>query len=152
MLNADHPALSVCGYVARSRMTVELLEHVESLLAFPGVRDEPFAVISVLYARQLAVRRAEVFEDPRAHTAHVGQLSQSSELVLVDFLLVLLRPSVTGAAMHPELRVAAKFADDDRLVVGHGPGCDVQVRRRAVIPAEVFVYAEHIEIGGQRTL
>src|SRR5215208_7933 len=74
------------------KLAVEALQDVEGLLALAAVRDEPLAIVEVLYARQRPARRAEVGQNPWRHPAQRGDAPQHRDLVLVDVALVLLRP------------------------------------------------------------
>src|SRR5882762_9595238 len=69
--------------------------------------------------------------------------------MLIQILLVLLGPSHSLVPMVPKKSVTAEFADDERLVLSDLPGQAVGFLRQPVIPTDVFVAAQHIEVFSQ---
>ena len=79
-----------------------------------------------------------------------GILRQHRQLPPVEIGLVLLGEAGERVAVQARLRVGAKLADDDRLVVRGAPGESVALLRQPVVPADILVQAEHVEVGPQR--
>ena len=63
----------------------------------------------------------------------------------VDIRLVFLAPASIEAAMEAGLGASAKFADNERLFKGNAPLRDVSTFRTPLVPAYLFVEADHIE-------
>src|SRR5207237_8974058 len=90
---------------------------------------------------------AKIFQDPGAGAAQERDLAERRDLMFVDVFLIFLGPTLRGGAVQTVLGVAAKFADDHWLIVWRAPGRDVEIRRDAFVPADVFVDSKDIQIG-----
>src|ERR1700730_17679177 len=66
--------------------------------------------------------------------------------MLIQILLVLFGPSHARITVIAEKRVTTKFADDERLVLGDLPGQAVGLLRQSIVPADIFVAPEHVEV------
>src|SRR2546428_10888746 len=88
------------------------------------------------------MRRAKIFQYPRAGSAQERNLAQRGDLALVDVLLIFLSPSLRSGAVQTLLCIAAKFAHDHRLVVGRAPGGDVQIGGYSFIPPDIFILSQ----------
>ena len=62
-----------------------------------------------------------------------------------DAGLVFLGPTLRRGTVQAGLCVAAKFADDERLLVCNVPHSRIRVLRQLLVPADVFVHADHVE-------
>src|ERR1041384_3038765 len=94
------------SFALTHQLAVKVLQDVERLLLLTRARDQPFAVIEILYARQRTARRAEVRQYPRRHSAQRRDAPQHSNLVLVNVALILLGPPRALVAVMAEQRVA----------------------------------------------
>ena len=116
------------------------------------IADEAFAVEVVLYAGKLARWGAEIHQDPRAHSADLGDFGEHGQIVFEDGRLVLLGPTLVGWAVHTGFGTSAELGDEDGLLIGDGPGGAVGIGGDALVPADVLVDAEDIECLTERVV
>ena len=92
----------------------------------------------------------EIHQYPRAHASQLRYPVEHSELVAVDTGLILLGPALVFSAMQTGLGVAAKLAHNQWLLVGDAPLGRIRVLRALLIPADVFIEADHVQRLAQR--
>src|SRR5262249_20756506 len=140
------------GSAAGSAVTIECLQHEESLLLLAVVGDEPLAVPAVLDLGQRAARRLEVVEDPRRQPAPDPDALHHRELVLIHVGLIVLGPALFRRTAMPRLGVAAELAEYEWLLVSDVPGERVAFRRQSIVPTDVLVDSQHVQIFAQRVV
>jgi len=131
---------------------VEFLQYGEGLLACAILADEPLPVPAVLYLRQRPARRTEVAQDPGSHAAELRDFFQHRQRLAIKVGLEFLGEASAPVAVHALQGVAAKFADNNGLVVIDDP-----LRLRAIIgypdiPADVLVETDQVGYLGERVL
>src|SRR5437762_12323136 len=66
---------------SRSHLAIKVLQHVEGFLSLSLFGNQPLAIETILQARQVPVRRAKIFQNPRAGAAQERNLSQRGDLM-----------------------------------------------------------------------
>src|SRR5438270_13894636 len=72
--------------------------------------------------------------------------------MLVQALLILLSPSRQSVSVFTVERVASEFTHDERLLIPGLPFYSVGLFRQTVVPAHVFVTAQHVEVLPERVV
>src|SRR5712671_6080208 len=69
--------------------------------------------------------------------------------MLIQILLIFLGPSHSLVTVVAEQGITSEFANDEGLVLGDLPGQIICLLRQPVVPADIFVASEHVEIFAQ---
>src|SRR6185503_11984990 len=134
------------------QLTIVLLHYVERFLLLSTARDQPFSIPVILNLRQWPSWRAEVCQDPRSGTAQELNPLQHTKLVPIEILLILLCPSFRSVAMMPVERITTKFAHHQWLLVFRFPFQPVSLCGQTIVPADILVASEHVEIFPKRVV
>ena len=124
---------------------VGLLQDEEDLFLVSILGDESLAIVIVLYSRQQPQWRAEVHQQPRAHSPQLRNLIQHDELMFVNIGLKFFCPPGGDITMQAGLCAAAKFAHDERLLIANVPLGVISVGGRMFVPANVLIGSQHVQ-------
>src|ERR1039458_6908012 len=131
---------------------VSLLQNVERLLFLALIRYQTLAIEAILNARKLSTGRVEIHQNPRTHPAQLRNAAQHLKLILEDACLIFFGPALGFRPVQAGLGVAAKFTDDERLIVGDLPLSSIGPIWVLLIPADVLVCSNDVESFAQRVI